>query len=670
MSRKPRSAAAGTGFVLGAAAGVFVGLWAVGPAAGSLSRSLLALLLPAALFAVGGAAGLPIASWVIGARPAQLEGARAGSLLARAGLAAGAIAAAALLALGLHLAVAAALPAAGWRPRFAAGFALWLLLASVALRLVRAPGSERLRLAGALAAIGACAAVLASGVARGPVAALAGQTRANGPAAADAAPAGAPSSAHRPNLALIVLDTTRADHLSLYGYPRPTTPFLEELAKDATVYDDAISPAPWTLPAHASLFTGQLPSVHDATTEHRYLDDRFVTVAEILQRAGYDTAGFSSNSVAGSIYNLHQGFARFDDVWRLRAKAGDDPLARLLPAPVLRWIDTGTFEGDKGAALVNRLVSGWLDARTANHDERPFFFFVNYIEPHLPYDAPEPWRSRFVEGPLPPRLATVTGADAPDVVFQLMGSGHELTEQERSRLGDLYDAGLAYEDSRLRELVEDLARRGVLDDTLLVIVADHGENLGDHGGLLAHAFSVHQTLVRVPLLVRHPSLFARGVREKAPVSTLSIFATLLRAANAEPDPAFPPAAGPLGNGAAGAQGTAITEYGLPVFELSLLANEARGTDIRPFAVRQRAAQDARHKLVVRSSGPARLYDLAQDPSEDRPLPAAGNPEAERLARLLGATISDAPEAPRDETRGPGGLDAPTRDALRALGYVK
>lgn len=666
LTRAALRDAAAVGFALGVAAGVTVGLWAIGAtSAGPAGHTLLALLLPAAVFAGAGAAAVPLAFWLMGRSAPARERAPAAGIAARLLGAVGAVAAAALLALALQRGLAAAVPGVGWRLRLSVSAGLWLVMAGTAVRLVRAlPGAHR-RTAGTVAAIVsivACAVLLAGSP--GPR----DEDRSVGAGFVHASEP--PAAAYRPNLALIVLDTTRADHLSLYGYARPTSPFLEEIAKDATVYDNAISPAPWTLPAHASLFTGQLPSVHDADTEHRYLDDRFVTVAEILQRTGYDTAGFSSNSVAGSIYNLHQGFARFDEVWRLRAKAADDPLSRLLPAAALRWIDTGTFEGDKGAALVNRLVAAWLDERSRADDERPFFLFVNYVEAHLPYSAPEPWRSRFQRGALPRRLAAVTGADAPDVVFGLMGAGGALTGLERERIADLYDAGLAYQDVRLRELVDDLAQRGILDQTLLVIVSDHGENLGDHGGLLSHAFSLHRTLVHVPLLVRYPAQFARGARETTPVSTLAVFATLLHAASAAPDPSFVPTVGPLGSEGATAGGAAISEYGMPVYELSLLANESRGTDIRPFAVRQRAAQDARHKLVVRSSGSSRLYDLAQDPSEDHPLPAAGRPEAERLASLLGEVLSHRPEAAGQPETTPGSLDAATRDALRALGYVR
>lgn len=652
---------AGTGFALGVAAGVGAGLWAVAPSSGPAARALAALLIPAALLGLAGAFGLPAATWAVGGRrPAEPRPPqRPAGLFRRLLLAGGGIAAAGLLALALQRGLTLAFPAMGWRPRLGASFGLWLLVAVLGARLLAGVTSGRLRLAGAAAALAACVALLAAG--RTP-----GSGPVTGPAPGLPVAVGLP----RPNLALIVLDTTRADRLSLYGHAQPTSPFLDELAKDATVYDDAISPAPWTLPTHASLFTGQLPSVHDATTEHRYLDDRFVTLAEILQRAGYDTAGFSSNSVAGSIYNLQQGFARFEDVWRLRAKAGDDPLVRILPTAVLRWLETGTTEGDKGAGLVNGLVEGWLEGRASAGDRRPFFFFVNYVEAHLPYSAPEPWRSQFLRGPLTPRLAAVTSADASDVVFQLMGTDQKLTEEELQRIGELYDAGLAYQDFRLRELVGTLAQRGLLDDTLLVIVSDHGENLGDHGGLLSHAFSVHQTLVRVPLVVRLPALFPRGAHIPGPVSTLSIFATLLAAAHVDPDSAWPPAAGPLPLGEADGRRHAVSEYGLPVYELGLLANEARGTDIRRFAVRQRAVQDASHKLVLPSEGPARLYDLAQDPAEDHPLEAGGRDEAERLAHLLGEKLSTSPGAARSSTPGPGGLDAATRDALRALGYVR
>src|SRR5262249_30769385 len=123
-----------------------------------------------------------------------------------------------------------------------------------------------------------------------------------------AAPPGAP------NVVLVVLDTTRADHLSAYGYPRPTAPFLEALASESTLYETAESPAPWTLPSHASLFTGLLPSAHGATAEHQWLREKFLTLAELLRRHGYVTAGFSNNPTVSHASNLDQGFEHFANV--------------------------------------------------------------------------------------------------------------------------------------------------------------------------------------------------------------------------------------------------------------------------------------------------------------------------------------------------------------------
>ncbi|MBW2244630.1 MAG: sulfatase-like hydrolase/transferase [Deltaproteobacteria bacterium] len=138
------------------------------------------------------------------------------------------------------------------------------------------------------------------------------------------------------NLVLIVLDTVRADHLSTYGYPRPTSPFFSQLAEQGVLYERAISPAPWTLPAHASLFTGLPPSQHGATSEHKRLDDNAVTLGELLHDAGCETLGLTSNSSASSAHNLHQGFERFYEVFRPDPSVGARAIRRGLPGPLAR----------------------------------------------------------------------------------------------------------------------------------------------------------------------------------------------------------------------------------------------------------------------------------------------------------------------------------------------
>jgi arylsulfatase A-like enzyme len=484
--------------------------------------------------------------------------------------------------------------------------------------------------------------------------------------------AAAPKHHRGPNVLLVVLDTTRARNLSAYGYGRDTTPFLSEFARESTLYLDAISPAPWTVPAHASLFTGLSPSIHQATTEHRWLSSRFSTVAEILRDNGYLTAGFSCNSWVGPSFNLNQGFQHFFQVYRLPSVAEEDPLRRLfwgrVASHLLGTRLVGLSPPDKGAAMTNRFVRRWLDQWQKSSSDRPFFVFINYIEPHLPYNPPPDVRSRFVNAPLRPALRGLVGDDWIEGLFRAIGL-HNLEKADYEQLASLYDAELAYLDQELRELLDDLRHRRLLDDTLVLIVGDHGENLGEHGGLLDHCFSVHQTLLHVPLIVRYPPLFPEGERYPGLVSTASVFSTIVEAAGARLPPGSPPCAGPLPRGGEVGAPYAMSEYGLPIFELSSLATDARGADVRPFAVRQRAIQDGRFKLVVRSDGESSLYDLASDPGEENPVDPASTPEGERLRRQLDAWVA----ALRPETLPPpaseAALDSQTRESLRSLGYI-
>jgi arylsulfatase A-like enzyme len=472
-----------------------------------------------------------------------------------------------------------------------------------------------------------------------------------------------------PNVLLIVLDTTRAQNLSAYGYARETTPFLREFAGEGTLYLDAISPAPWTVPAHASLFTGLMPSIHQATTEHRWLSSRFHTVAEILRDNGYLTAGFSCNSWVGPSFNLHQGFQHFFQVYRFPHVLEGDPVARLAWGRAATRL-LGPFPPDKGAATTNRLVRRWLDGWQKAATGRPFFVFINYIEPHLPYDPPPGPRSHFANAPPRPALRGLLGDEWFPALFRAIGF-HDLGSEDYQQLASLYDAEVAYLDSELRELLGGFRRRGLLDNTLVVIVGDHGENLGEHEGLLDHCFSLHQTLLHVPLIVRYPPLFPRGERYPGLVSTASVFSTIVEAAGAKVPPDSPAGASPLPrSGREPGLAYAMSEYELPIFELSSLATEAPGTDVRPFAVRQRSIQDGRFKLIWRSDSSSALYDLASDPGEENPLVPSGTSDGERLSRQLSAWVAGLRPENLPPPASEASLDPRTRESLRSLGYVQ
>jgi arylsulfatase A-like enzyme len=484
-----------------------------------------------------------------------------------------------------------------------------------------------------------------------------------------------PGAAAAPNILLVVMDTVRADHLSLSGYARDTTPFLRRLAGESTVYDRAVSPSPWTMPSHASLFTGQYASVHQATFEHRYLSSEVVTLAELLKKSGYATAAFSANPNVSSAFNFQQGFDAFYELFRLTGLwdvAGLDPVAKLR---ALKWIrpvlGISRMKGsDRAAKETRRFVSHWLDSRSREEKARPYFIFINYMPAHLPYNPPPPFRKLFLDRPVsPPVKKLMKDAFYPDV-WTLMATPGSMNPDDYAQLASLYDGEIAYLDSCLEGLIAMFRERGSLDNTVVIITSDHGENLGDHGGLLNHSFSIHQSVLHVPLLVRYPKAFAENRRFEGLVSTGSIFPTVLKLAGTSPAKEWPSAFGflPVAPSDKGPEDV-LSEYEVPLAELSALA-EVPGADVSPYAVRQRAIQTESWKLVSRSDGKSFLFDLSADPGEASPLAPDSLPEGKRLEKILddwraGLVI------PHFSMKG--AIPAPdkaTSDLLRSLGYLR
>jgi arylsulfatase A-like enzyme len=319
-----------------------------------------------------------------------------------------------------------------------------------------------------------------------------------------------------PNVLLIVLDTVRADHLSLYGYPRPTTPHLRRLARNGIRFDRARAAAPWTLASHANMFTGRWP--HELAVEWTSpLRGGVPTLAEHLGSLGYATAGFVGNTFYGSYDSgLDRGFTHYEDYVfdalnaARTAKSVDDSLKTIGELGRLWHIDGRTYQdltrGErKDARVVNREFLDWLSRR--REPGRPFFAFLNYVDAHSPYLLP-PGVSHVLD------MAPLTNRD-----WQLLGLRWSDENRRRfprpaQRLArDAYDNCLAYLDGRLGELIDDLQRRGVLDQTLVIVAADHGEELGERG-LFDHGESLYRAEIRVPLLIVLPA--GRG-RSPVPV---------------------------------------------------------------------------------------------------------------------------------------------------------
>ncbi len=318
-------------------------------------------------------------------------------------------------------------------------------------------------------------------------------------------PSGGQARAEGPNVLLIVWDVVRAQNLSVYGYGRATTPGLQALAEEAVVFERAFSTSPWTLPSHATMFTGREPGAL-STSWFRALDGRHSTVAELLGAAGYRTGGFVANHHYTSYDSgLNRGFETYrdypvslDQLLRSSAFTQTVSVSRLLRARswserwrALRALNFYVAEKRsshrKHAEDVNRELLDWVD----RGGDRPFFAFLNYFDAHLPYWSPEGTRERFA---------------------------HEDQAVEG------YDAAISYLDAQVTALLSELSDRGLLENTVVVVTSDHGELFGENN-LYGHAHNLYRPVLHVPLIVRVPGGPALRVEDE--VSLADLAGTLL-----------------------------------------------------------------------------------------------------------------------------------------------
>jgi arylsulfatase A-like enzyme len=400
----------------------------------------------------------------------------------------------------------------------------------------------------------------------------------------------------RPNIVLIVMDTTRFDRLSAYGYDRPTTPALDQIASEGVLFTRAHAASPWTLPSHASIFTGVFPSEHRAIREHQFLDDRFPTLAEKLGDQGYHTVAFAKKSYVSHESGLARGFDQFFDLFF--------PLKESALMEAWKWIRGPLPSPDKGAALIVATAKDWLE----RNGDRCFFAFFNFNEPHNHLAPPSPYYETY----LGHRTETGWGRTRfPDILGYNLGET-EYNEEQLAIFNDLYDAEVAYQDYRMGQLFDFMRNGGLLENTLLIITADHGENLGDHD-LMGHDFSLHETLIRVPLIIRFPDATGAGTVIDRPVENrlLGRFIDLFVARR--------PQAHPLSEGEfvetlsdERTGGAVIAELYRPSYDLDAWNSSPHKGD---FDRRLKCILDDRQKYIWSSDGREERYDLASDPWE-------------------------------------------------------
>ena len=312
-----------------------------------------------------------------------------------------------------------------------------------------------------------------------------------------------------PDVLFIVLDTVRSWNLSVQGYPRRTTPEIERWMRDGLRFDHALSTAPWTLPSHATMFTGRFP--HELLADWLTpLDTAHPTLADVLSGQGYATAGFVANTLYCSYESgLARGFAHYRDYpisapqIIFTSSLGHNLVGKSLRRKLLR----------KSAEDVNNEFLDWLKGR---QDARPYFVFLNYLDAHDPYQPPAPFDTLF-SSPGAARLVETLDDEV---------AGGKRTPEVHQAAIDKYDESIAYLDHQLGRLFSELKRQGRWDNTLVVITSDHGEEFGEQG-VYFHGSSLYRGSLEVPLLLRFPGAVPAGQSIGAPVSLKDLAATVL-----------------------------------------------------------------------------------------------------------------------------------------------
>lgn len=376
----------------------------------------------------------------------------------------------------------------------------------------------------------------------------------------------------QPDILFIVLDTQRADRLGCYGHEKADTPNLDALAANGVLFEQAISPAQWTIPSHASMFTGRYPTTHQVLQSNQSLSPDLPHLAEVLRAAGYETVGFCNNPLVGILNNgFKRGFDKFYNYggafpsvpdrstpwpWPLNQLAElYTQFLRRLSYPIQNffgrsdlafrlslnawltplWSRFANFKGQNERSI--RDVVAFLERRERQRKRKPLFLFINLMETHLPFWPPREYIERIAPYFSQSKEArTILRTWNREAYRWAAPLAEPLAELESRVLNDMYDAEVAYQDDYLGALFDILRERKRQEETVTLIVGDHGDGLGEHG-YMGHAFVAYQELLHVPLILHWPERLneVAGTRITTPVSTRRVFHTLLDVAGKLPE---------------------------------------------------------------------------------------------------------------------------------------
>ncbi|MFH1143725.1 MAG: sulfatase [Candidatus Eisenbacteria bacterium] len=466
------------------------------------------------------------------------------------------------------------------------------------------------------------------------------------------------------NVVFIVIDALRYDHLSLNGYERPTSPQIDRWASEAVVFDQAAAQAPWTKPSTATLLTGLYPSTHGVNSMAGAVPGAVDLLPAMLRRHGYRTAIFTANHFITPTFGFDRGTQHFygnrpprltqlllghllERLGQLVAPAGD-ALAWLIAAEGV-LIRRDVPAGGLSAEGLTRAFWSWLDRAPGER----FFAYLHFMEPHAPYDPPEPYDTLFMPDSLIMRPKMI---DHPAYNgFLPFAPAPPIAADSLANMVALYDGSIRLADFWVSEIIRDLKRRGLLDRTLIVLTADHGEEFHDHGGW-GHGQSLHEELLHVPLMLSGPELEeGRGQRFPHPVRHVDLVPTILEVCGL---PASESLAGrsllPI------VRGMEPPLPPRPAFsEVDFGGNSARS--LRAGSCKVIHAHQTGRTITL-------AFDLADDPHEMHDVAAPGvtwlGPMLEGLEEMRAVAAREA--VPRVEIE----IDEVTRERLRGLGYLK
>lgn len=392
----------------------------------------------------------------------------------------------------------------------------------------------------------------------------------------------------------------RADHLGSYGYERPTSPVLDSVARDGVRFETVVSSSSWTLPAHMTLFTAMPPEQHGVTGTFKKLEPETATLASVLQKAGYDTAGFVAAPYLRSIYGYRKGFDVYDE----------------------SVVEKGHFESHVGVSSPRliEMVTDYLDGWAEGGRKKPFFVFLHLWDVHYDYTPPPPYDTMFD----PDYDGDVTGEN-----FVRSGQVRaDMDPRDLAHVISLYDGEIRFTDEQVGRLLAVLDRLGVSDDTIVVLTSDHGEEFFEHGRK-GHGDALYDETILIPWVLRYPARVAGGQVQESPVRLMDIAPTVLGLAGVSRSETF----GTTGVGEHGSRDLSPWLLRASASEPfpSLLGWSHTGEGKKE----QRAARSAAGKHITHANEkrrPPELFDLSADPGEKRNL-AAGEEVPAHLKSL-------------------------------------